>query len=93
MTLKQQVHIIVSGRVQGVFFRDFTRKQAIKLGLCGWVKNTDDGKVEIIAEGEKEKLNQLIEAVKIGSEHAQVKDCQVEWNNLTKEFSNFEIIY
>jgi acylphosphatase len=93
MTEKQQVHIIVSGRVQGVFFRDFTQRQAIKLGLSGWVRNTDDGKVEIIAEGDNVKLNQFIEAVKNGPDRSQVKDCQVGWNNYTKGFSNFEIIY
>jgi acylphosphatase len=93
MTEKQQVHIIVSGRVQGVFFRDFTQRQAIKLGLSGWVRNTNDGKVEIIAEGDSIKLNQLIEVVKVGPDYAKVKDCQIDWKNFTDRFSNFEIIY
>jgi acylphosphatase len=93
MTEKQQVHIIVSGRVQGVFFRDFTQRQATKLGLSGWVRNTDNGEVEIIAEGDKIKLNQLIEAVKNGPDRSQVKNCQIDWNNFIKGFSDFEIIY
>ena len=93
MTEKQQVHMIVSGRVQGVFFRDFTQRQAAKLGLSGWVRNTDDGKIEIMAEGDNIKLNEFIKIVKVGPEHSQVKDCQVVWNNFTKGFSDFEIIY
>ncbi len=93
MTEKQQVHIIVSGRVQGVFFRDFTQRQAVKLGLSGWVRNTNDGKVEIIAEGDNINLNKLIEVVKIGPDHAQVKYYQINWENSIKGFSDFQIIY
>lgn len=90
---KQRVHILVSGRVQGVFFRDFTYRKANSLGLTGWVRNLIDGRVEIIAEGDKEKLNQLIEAVKIGPTYAKVKDCYVEWQECLNEFNKFEIIY
>ena len=50
------VHLVVSGRVQGVWFRAGTREQALQLGLCGWVKNCPDGTVEIHAEGGKEAL-------------------------------------
>jgi len=93
MVDKHRVHIFVSGRVQGVFFRDFTYRKANELGLTGWVRNTNDGKVEIIAEGEKEKINQLIETVKIGPSSAKVKDCKIEWLECFDEFSDFKIIY
>ncbi|MEO0091767.1 MAG: acylphosphatase [candidate division WOR-3 bacterium] len=93
MENKERVHIIVSGRVQGVFFRDFTRRKAQSLGLTGWVRNTDDGNVEIVAEGEKDKLDKLIEAVKIGPASAIVKDCQVKRQECTNEFQDFQIIY
>jgi len=93
MSDKHRVHIFVSGRVQGVFFRDFTYRKANELGLTGWVRNTNDGKVEIIAEGDSNKLNQLIEAVRIGPENAKVQDCQVSWNNFTKAFTDFKVIY
>jgi len=89
----KQVHIIVSGRVQGVFFRDFTRQTALGLGLIGWVRNLADGRVEIIAEGETDKLHQLIEAVKIGPTSAKVKDCQIDWAEFKGEFKGFEIRY
>ena len=90
---KHQVHIIVSGRVQGVFFRDFTYRTANSLGLAGWVQNTHQGKVEIIAEGEKDKLEQLIKAVSRGPSSAKVTDCQVEWKDFIGEYKFFEIIY
>jgi len=90
---KHRVHIFISGRVQGVFFRDFTRRQAIDLELTGWVRNTNEGKVELIAEGEKEKINQLIETVKIGPSSAKVKDCKIEWLECLYEFKDFKIIY
>jgi acylphosphatase len=93
MSDKHRVHIFVSGRVQGVFFRDFTRRRALGLELVGWVRNTDDDRVEIIAEGEKEKINQLIEIVKIGPSSAKVKDCQIEWLECFYEFKDFKIIY
>jgi len=93
MANKQRVHIIVSGRVQGVFFRDFTRQQANNLGITGWVKNLPDGKVQIVAEGDKDKLLQLIEAVKVGPSSAKVKDCQIKWLEFSGEFRDFEIIY
>lgn len=93
MANKQRVHIIVSGRVQGVFFRDFTRQQANNLGITGWVKNLPDGKVQIVAEGEKSKLFQLIEAVKSGPERSNVKDCKIEWTDFKDEFTDFKIVY
>jgi acylphosphatase len=93
MAEKQQAYILVSGRVQGVFFRDFACKKANSLGLTGFVQNTDDGKVEIIAEGDKDKIIQFIEAIKIGSTHANVKNCKIEWKEFVGEFRDFKIIY
>ncbi|MCX7756786.1 MAG: acylphosphatase [candidate division WOR-3 bacterium] len=90
---KARVHIIVSGRVQGVFFRDFTRRHARQLAVTGWVKNLPNGDVEIVAEGKKKKLLELIEAVKIGPQYAEVTDCKVTWSNYTGEFTDFTIRY
>ena len=92
-TDKKRVHILVSGRVQGVFFRDFTCRKAQSLGLSGWVKNSREGNVEITAEGEKDKLLKLIESVKIGPSSADVQDCKVEWLECFNEFNHFEVIY
>jgi len=88
-----RVHIFVSGRVQGVFFRSRTQEEAEKLGLVGWVKNTPDGKVEIVAEGDKEKLEELIAWCKKGPLFAKVENVEVEWQESTGEFSSFEILF
>jgi len=84
---------MVAGRVQGVFFRDYTHRKAEDLGLTGWVRNIPNNRVEIIAEGEKTKLLLFIDAIKIGPESARVDNCQIEWQDYTGEFKNFEIVY
>lgn len=71
-------HIIVKGKVQGVFYRKFTKQKAIELGLKGWVKNTDNGDVEILAQGNKEAVEQLSEWCRQGSPKAEVKDVEVK---------------
>lgn len=89
----QRVHILVYGQVQGVFFRHQTKEIANKLGILGWVKNTDDGKVEIVAEGEKEKLQELITWCQKGPPFAKVEKVEVEWTKNVERFDGFEIIY
>lgn len=93
MTDKQRIHIIVSGRVQGVFFRDFTRRKAESLGLTGWVRNINQNRVEIIAEGYRQSLLTFIKEVKIGPESSRVDHCDVEWLDYKAEFKSFEILY
>ena len=73
------VHLIVSGRVQGVWFRAGTREQALELGLCGWAKNCPDGTVEIHAEGDKKTLEQFITWCRKGPPAARVSALEVEW--------------
>ena len=73
------VHLIVSGRVQGVWFRAGTRDQALELGLCGWAKNCPDGTVEIHAEGDKKTLEQFITWCRKGPPAARVSALEVEW--------------
>jgi acylphosphatase len=93
MAEKSRVHIIVSGRVQGVCFRDFTQQKAESLELTGWVKNILNNRVEIIVEGEKRQLLRFVEHVKIGPEGADVKECTLNWDNYVGEFSGFKIVY
>ena len=73
------VHLIVSGRLQGVWFRAGTREQALELGLCGWAKNCSDGTVEIHAEGDKKTLEQFITWCRKGPPAARVSALEVEW--------------
>lgn len=79
------IHCFVSGKVQGVWFRASTIAEAQKLGLTGWVRNLSDGRVEVLACGEKEKINQLYSWLKRGPELAEVTDLSYEetpWQQL-----------
>jgi acylphosphatase len=89
--VKVRARILITGKVQGVFFRDFTRENALKLGLTGWVRNVSDGRVESIVEGEKERILQLIEKLKQGPPVAKVKEVNVGWQAPDDEFNNFSI--
>lgn len=77
MTKSVQHHVFVSGRVQGVFFRDFTRQKAQSLGVTGWVRNLPDGRVEAILEGAPEAVEHLLDAMRAGPPAARVDDIQV----------------
>lgn len=90
---KVRAHIFISGRVQGVFFRSHTAEKARELGITGWAKNLPDGQVEAIFEGEKEKIQNLIEWTKRGPEFARVNGINVEWEEYKGEFEDFEIRY
>ena len=84
------VHLVVSGRVQGVWFRAGTREQALQRGLCGWVKNCSNGTVEIHAEGEKEALEHFIDWCRKGPPGALVTALDIEWV-VSQCHKNFEI--
>lgn len=70
-------HVYISGHVQGVFFRDFTRQQAQALGLAGWVRNLDDGRVEAVLEGEPTSVTTMLNKLRDGSPQARVEDIAV----------------
>jgi acylphosphatase len=91
--MKARAHILVSGRVQGVFFRDHTRKWAGSLGLTGWVRNLGDGRVEVLAEGEREKIESLIGRLEEGPPRAMVEGVAVDWEEYTGEFPGFRIAW
>ena len=84
-------HIIISGRVQGVFFRDNTRRKAIELGLKGYAKNLPDGNVEVVAEGDESKLNELADFIGKGPGIAKVTDIKIKHKGM-ENFKSFEII-
>ena len=91
--MKKRAHVWVSGRVQGVFFRATTRKEAQKRGVNGWVKNLSDGRVEAIFEGEEEKVKEMVDFCHEGSSSARVNEVEVEWEDYKDEFSDFGIRY
>ena len=90
---EKRAHIFVSGRVQRVLFRDGTRRKARKLGISGWVRNLPDGRVEIIAEGEKGKIQELIIWAKKGPFLARVDNLEVEREEYQGKFDNFKVRY
>ena len=84
-------HVLVSGLVQGVFFRAFTQKIAEKLGLVGFVRNLPDGRVEAVIEGEKEEVEAMLEVLKKGPPSARVENIDAEWEDAKSEFHRFEL--
>jgi acylphosphatase len=88
-----RAHVIVEGRVQGVFFRHHTQEMAYQLGLKGWVKNRRDGRVEAVFEGESEKVNQIIQWCHQGPPEARVTKVQVDWKEHTGTFNDFSVTY
>jgi len=91
--LKVRAHVIISGRVQGVFFRTETQDEAIRQSLTGWVRNMPDGRVEAVFEGEKDNVDKLIEFCRRGPPGARVTKVEVVWENYMGEFRDFRIRY
>ena len=87
------VQAMVYGFVQGVFFRDFVDRKAIQLGLSGYVRNLPGGNVEVLAEGERKKLEELITCLKVGPPAARVKRVVTSWSEYTGSYSGFRIRY
>ncbi len=80
--VKKKLHLIISGKVQGVFFRDSTTSKAKEFDVNGWVKNNSDGTVEALYEGEEENLKQLLEFCKKGPEMANVEKVEIKWEGI-----------
>lgn len=85
-------HVWISGHVQGVNFRNATKQVADQLGVRGWVKNLEDGRVEAIFEGPREKLLQMIEWCKRGPPASQVEELKVLPEATTGEFLKFQVV-
>ncbi len=78
-----RITVLVSGQVQGVGYRYFTRKKAFELGLSGYAENLSDGRVEVVAEGEKANLEHLIHHLRQGPRGARVDQVDVQWSEAT----------
>jgi len=87
----KQLHVIISGKVQGVFFRHFTKKRASALGLSGWVRNTADKKVEAVFEGRRDTLQKMLQFCKRGPPGATVERVEETWGNATGEYAGFTV--
>ncbi len=88
-----RAHVQLEGFVQGVFFRDATRRRARELGLTGWVRNLPNGRVEAVFEGEEPAVEAAVAFVREGPPHAQVRYIDVGYGVYTGEFPDFRVTY
>ena len=91
--MKSNLHVIISGRVQGVWFRASTKQQAEKLGLTGWVRNISSGQVEAVFEGESDKLDEMIKWCHKGPSLSKVENVEIKKQTPTDAFDDFSIRY
>ena len=89
----QRIRIIVTGKVQGVFFRQTLKVKAKKNEIFGWVKNLQDGRVEAILEGDEEKISKIIGWAHGGPANARVEDVEIRNEKFIGEFSKFDVLY
>jgi len=89
----QRVRLIVTGKVQGVFFRQSLKVMAKKNDIFGWVRNLQDGRVEAVLEGDVEKINTLIEWTHVGPANSRVEGVDIQNENFIAEFSKFSVLY
>lgn len=88
-----RARVIISGKVQGVYFRGFVRDHARTLGVNGYVRNLFDGRVEAVMEGEREKIESLIALCRQGPPVSRVDQVEVTWEEFRGEFTTFTVRY
>jgi acylphosphatase len=93
MENKVSAHVIIAGRVQGVFFRAETHRVAQRFGVAGWVRNRPDGAVEAVFEGEQHAVDAVLLWCKEGPNLAVVEKVKVKWRDYTGGFKSFDITY
>ncbi len=89
--MNRRLHLLISGRVQGVFFRATTQKTATQLEVRGFVRNLADGRVEVVAEGEQQALQKLSDWCRLGPRGAIVEHISVSASESLDEFDSFEV--
>ena len=89
----KRVHVKISGRVQGVFFRARTRTQAESLGLTGWVRNLPDGRVEALFEGDDYDVNSMLSWCRKGPSMARVTDVEISEEPYQGDLKGFRIVF
>jgi acylphosphatase len=93
MEEKTRLRMVIEGRVQGVWFRDSTRRMAKEFGVCGWVRNRHDGAVEVLAEGDRHAVEKLIEWCHKGPPQAIVRHVDVVHEEWQGEYNSFDIVF
>jgi acylphosphatase len=90
--MNKRAHLIITGRVQGVWYRSYTKDKAQKIGLTGWVRNLENGDVEAIIEGEEKAVEEMIEWCYSGSPLSKVEEIQTIYDKFIDEFDEFTIL-
>ncbi|MBT3404694.1 acylphosphatase [archaeon] len=90
--MKKSIRLYINGTVQGVFFRAFIKENAERLNVKGFVRNLDDGRLEIFLEGESSAVNKMTELCKAGPKHAQIRDIK-EKPERYQGFRNFKVLH
>ncbi|MFC1787516.1 acylphosphatase [Halobacteriota archaeon] len=90
--MKSRVRAFVCGKVQGVFFRSFTKSEAASLEIHGWVRNLRDGRVEVLVEGNKGALDELLGRIREGSPGSMVEKVDVMWEKYVGDLNGFRIV-
>jgi len=93
MSKTARAHVVISGRVQGVFFRAETQSAAQSRGIYGWVRNKADGTVEAVVEGPRTQVDAFLQWCRRGSPMARVDKVDIQWEPYVGDFSSFEIRY
>ena len=91
--VKSSVHILVTGKVQGVFFRQATKVIAVKNNVTGWVKNLESGQVEILLEGDIQNVNSVIDWCHNGPANSRVDEIKTKQQEFSGQYSNFKVLY
>ena len=90
--MDKRVHVVVSGKVQGIFFRSNIKNLADNLGIKGYVKNVENDKLEAVFEGTNEAIEKMLEFCKEGPEEAEISAIVTEEEQLKNEFINFSVV-
>ncbi len=86
-----RAQVSVRGRVQGVWFRESTRRKAVELGVVGWVRNREDGGVEAVFEGDESAVRDAVEFMRKGPPVARVDACEVQFSAASGELPDFRV--
>ena len=90
--MKKSIRIYITGNIQGIYFRSFIKENAEKYNVKGFVRNLEDGRVEVFLEGNSEDVNKMIEICKVGPKHAQVRDVEIKPEKF-QDFKNFKVLH
>jgi len=90
--MKKAVRLYIEGTVQGIFFRQFIKENADRQNLRGFVRNLEDGRVEVFIEGDQENVDKMIELCRAGPKHSQIRDVEVKEEKL-QDFKEFKVLH